>query len=136
MRFIKNVGYLALMVISLVALNVPTLMLIFSNLSELAGIMEIVRYLVTTILIFLIYRFWSNKINLFVLPISFIPLPFFLYFVTMNIWDRGLVQISNVDDWGFYAYGIAFTYSLPFCIVTFIVSLVLEIRKRRLKKAE
>ena len=133
---IKNVGYFALFAISLFALTVPTLILVFSNLSELAGIMEIVRYLVTIIFIFLIYRFWSNKINLFILPISFLPLPFFLYFVTMTVWDRGLVQISNVDDWGFYAHGIALTYSLPFCIVTFIASLVLEVRKRRFKKAE
>ena len=136
MRFFKNFFYFISFFILLFVFTIPTLILIFYNLSSIVWISEMARYLVTIIIIFLFYRFWKDRINLFVLPVCFIPVPFILFFIMMYIWHRGVVHISNVDNWGFFAHVVAVSYSLPFFILTFFISLVMEIAKFIKKKKE
>ena len=68
-------------------------------------------------------------LNYFVLPFSFLILPFVIYLILCFIRALGVVNACP-GGWEIFAVVIAYHYSFPFIILTFSVSLVFELTKR------
>lgn len=88
----------------------------------------LLSYILTIILVILFYWF-RRKTNIFILPFSFLILPFVIYLILCFIRALGVVNACP-GGWEIFAVVIAYHYSFPFIILTFSVSLVFELTKR------
>ena len=89
----------------------------------------LLSYILTAILVILFYWYRGKTDNTFVLPFSFLLLPFVIYFIMRFI--RVLrIMSACPGGWEIFAIMIAYYYSFLFIIFTFVVSLVFELIKR------
>jgi len=86
-------------------------------------VLFIFRYAVTFACVLYFYSYKVDKCNLFVLPLSLVPLPFIFIPVIM---------MSNAGNWAsLSAIGEIIYFSVIFIILTIIISVVMQIRKKK-----
>jgi len=80
-------------------------------------------YVLTLLMVIVYYRYWNKKISQLVLPISFIFLPIVLFFVLNAM--RLIVHVGSCPaGWEMFALAFAIIYSMPFFILTCVISLI------------
>ena len=94
---------------------------------------SIIGYLITIVLLFLLYRYWQDKHTLLLaVPINFLFSPFLAYWMLASariIRDVG----SDPEGWEIGAAFIAIFYSFPLAVLTLMISISI-VRTNRQKK--
>ena len=92
---------------------------------EVAGY-ALFGYGIATLLVSYFYGYKVDKHNLFIVPLSFVPLPFICL---------ALIAVGILDGWGaLLIFVLAIYFAVLFFVPTFIASLILHFRKAKRKK--
>lgn len=101
------------------------------SIDSLVYIMWFGRYVVALLTIVLVCIKYRDKYNLFLLPLSFIPLPFAFYVLltlARTVFD---MKYADPGGWEILSIADAFVFSLPFFVITLIFSIVFEAKKKK-----
>ena len=96
------------------------------DLSAIGFTIIIIGYLITGALVYLFYRKWAIRTSLFLLPISYLFLTF-LAVICFNI----IHQLFS-DGPGMVAFLVIIFYTIPFTVLTFIISLITKVKSRKI----
>jgi len=89
-------------------------------------------YPCTVVFILFIYALLRNKFNLLLLPLCFILL--FSYHCVVGFFVIGVGLYSNPHyEWHWYLIGFFLVYTVPFFIITLVISAVIEFIKYRIR---
>ena len=91
----------------------------------------LVRYVSAIFTAYLVYGVWTEKCNSFMLPLSFIPLPFIAYFMLSGARYMLDLRHRSVETWELFASMDAAGFSIIFIVLTFVLSIILEVIKSR-----
>jgi len=113
-------------------ITIPVLLLVMPHNTIIdSSVAFFLWYPFTIIFIIFVYVKMTNKINLFLLPLSFIPLVIIHYvagFLFVSLYSN-----PHPEAMWYYVWFLAF-YTLPFCFITFVISIIIEIIKYKMKQ--
>jgi len=127
MRFFNSTIF-CIAILSILAM--PVLLALHYNNWQYIYTLSTAIYIATFVLIVVFYWYLAKKINPFVLPVSFITFPVTLYF-QMTAMRLFLEIRSDPAGWEIFTVFVAIYYSLPFLILTLIISTIYYFKSKK-----
>ena len=77
----------------------------------------------------IIYFYISRKYSVFALPLSHIIFPFLYYLIMLLLWRYSSIWKAFEAPWETFVSIVSVFYFLPISIITFVISLVIKLRR-------
>lgn len=123
-------SFVFLLTISILLCLLPILAVAVSDNIWLIMATRLIRYASTFSICSFVYGFSADKVNLFVVPISFLPLPAVHHFMLLSI-GKPSVTDNSLSVWRFSALADTLYFLLPMIIITCLISRYMELQKKK-----